>query len=109
MTSKLIPLLLAGLPLVLSACRENPELVRKREEQRAEIKRLEGEIALMEEKLKNIPETREEDLAKARQELEAQNQESTRLEQDISGLESRKRQLEKEFTDYKVKYRVANP
>jgi seryl-tRNA synthetase len=109
MTSKLLPLFLAGLPLALSACRENPELVRKREEQRAEIKRLEGEIALMDEKLKTIPVTREEDLAKARQELEAQKQETARLEQDISGLESRKRQLEKEFADYKVKYRVTNP
>jgi cell division protein FtsB len=109
MTAKFFPLLLSSLPLVLGACRENPELVRKREEQRAEIKRLEGEIALIDEQLKAIPVIHEEDLAKARKELESQKQETTRLEQEISDLEGRKRQLEKEFTDYKVKYRVTNP
>jgi len=73
MTAKFLPLLLSSLPLVLGACRENPELVRKREEQRAEIKRLEGEIALIDEKLKAIPVIHEDDLAKARKELESQN------------------------------------
>jgi cell division protein FtsB len=109
MTAKFLPLLLSSLPLVLGSCRENPELVRKREEQRAEIKRLEGEIALIDEKLKAIPVIHEDDLAKARKELESQKHETARLEQEISDLEGRKRQLEKEFAAYKVKYRVTNP
>jgi chromosome segregation ATPase len=109
MSYRPLPLILAGLPMILGSCRENPELVRQREEQRAEIKRLGGEIALLEERLKDIPNVREEDLSKAREEVATQEREIVRLEEDISGLELRKRQLEKEFAAYKVKYRVANP
>jgi len=94
------------LALTLGSCRENPELVRKREEQRSEIKRLEGEIALIQEKMKDFPASLDTDVANARKTLDSQSAEIARLEQEIPALEDRKRALEKEFASYRAKYRV---
>jgi hypothetical protein len=93
--------------LALGSCKD-PALVRKREEQQTEIKRLEGEIALIQEKLKDLPPDRGAELAEARKTHEAQSQEIARLEQEVSGLETRKRQLEREFAQYRVKYPLKN-
>ena len=90
---------------LLSAChKEDPELLRKNEEQKAEIKRLEGEIAVLDEKLKNAPQDRSDDLAAARQEAAGQEAEIANLEKEVSAMEARKAALETEYNQYRDKY-----
>lgn len=101
---RLKPLLL--LPLFLTACGDPPELVEKREKQHAEITRLRGELALVEEKLAAMPEDRSQELAAARMEAESQTKQVAALEEEISALEARKREIDAEFETYRRKYAV---
>ncbi len=98
-------LLLAG-SFLFTSCGDDPELVRKRKEQDLEIARLRGEVALVEEKLRNLPPDRSAELAEAREQAEQQKAEVERLEAEIAELEARKRSLESEFEDYRRKYVV---
>jgi Tfp pilus assembly protein PilN len=93
-----------GLLLSLCACKDNPELVRKREEQRTEIKRLEGELSVLEEKLKDIPPDRTKELILAKGEADAQTVEIEKLEQEVTVLDARKKELETRFSEYRRKY-----
>jgi hypothetical protein len=99
----LIPAVLA---ISLTACRENPVLVEKREKQKVEITRLNGELSLLEEKLKNMPPDVSDDLAKAKIQTEEQAAEVARLETEITALEARKRALQREFDAYRAKYQL---
>lgn len=105
MTLKFSHLLaVALLPLAVTSCKDDPELVRKREEQKTEIKRLQSEIALLDEKLKDTPPDRTRELEAARKQVSDQETELAGLEKDVLDLESRKRQLEAEYSSYKAKY-----
>lgn len=97
--------LVALLCLSVISC-DDPKLVEKREKQKAEIARLKGEVALIEERLKNLPLDVTADLAAARQLSEKQAVEVAALENEVAGLERRKRSLHAEFDAYKVKYQV---
>lgn len=81
-------------------------LVAKREKQKAEISRLNGELALIEEKLKNMPPDVSEELDAARKKTEEQSAEISILEKEISGLDARKRALQSEFDSYRAKYQL---
>lgn len=85
---------------------DDPKLVEKRERQKAEIARLKGEVALIEEMLKNLPLDVTADLATARQLSEKQAAEVAELETEVAGLERRKRSLQAEFDSYKTKYQL---
>jgi hypothetical protein len=89
-----------------TSCSDDPKLVEKREKQKAEIIRLKGELAFIEEKLKSLPADVSADLAEARKLSEKQAAEVAELEKEVAGLEARKRSLQSEFDAYKVKYQL---
>ncbi|MGC4014243.1 MAG: hypothetical protein QM755_06950 [Luteolibacter sp.] len=91
-----------------TSCKEDPELVRKRDEQKVEITRLEGEVAILEVKLKDPVPDRSKELAEAKTQVEAQTAEIARIEKEISTLETRKTAVEKDFADYRSKYFLKN-
>jgi DNA repair exonuclease SbcCD ATPase subunit len=99
----LIPVFLA---IACASCGDDPKLVEKREKQKAEIARLRGEIALVEEKLKNLPPDVSEEVEKARKQSEKQTAEIAKLESEVTELEARKRTLQSEFDVYKSKYQL---
>lgn len=99
-------LALVLVPLLLPACGDPPELVEKREKQLAEIARLRGELALVEEKIATIPEDRSKDLDAARLEAEGQASQLKDLEEQILHLEARKREIDDQFEAYRRKYVV---
>lgn len=92
--------------LTFASCSDDPKLVEKRERQRAEIVRLKGELAIIEEKLKGLPPDVTADLKEARQLSEKQATEVAALEREVTGLEARKRSLQADFDTYKIKYQM---
>lgn len=96
----------AGSVLALGSCGDDPKMVEKREQQKSEITRLKGEIALIEEKLKSLPPDMSAQLAEAKQLFTKQSAEATRLESGVADLDARKRALQTEFDAYRLKYQV---
>ncbi len=94
------------LSLSVTSCGDDPKLVEKREKQKAEIARLKGDLALVDEKLKNLPPDVSSELAEAKQLSAKQSAEVTALEAEVTALEARKRSLQDEFTAYQAKYQV---
>lgn len=95
------------LALALASCGgDDPELVEKLEKQKAEVTRLRGELALIEEKLKYVPEDVSGELAKAEDQAEEQAGEIGRLEDEIASLQERKSSLQEEFDAYRQKYQI---
>lgn len=92
--------------LVSVSCSEDPVMVEKREKQRAEITRLKGELALIEEKLKNLPPDVSGELDTLKKVSVKQLAEVEKLEAEVAELELRKRGIQKEFEDYQIKYKV---
>jgi chromosome segregation ATPase len=92
--------------LVITSCSEDPKLVEKREKQRVEITKLKGDVALIEEKLKNLPADVSADLAEAKAESEKQTAEVAGLESEVAALDARKRSLQGEYDAYRAKYQV---
>jgi chromosome segregation ATPase len=94
------------LSLACWSCEDPPELVAKREQQKAEISRLRGELAIIEEKLNNIPPDVSEELETARKTAEEQTTDINGLESEIKELQARKRDLQSEFDSYRAKYQI---
>ena len=92
--------------IAFSSCSEDPKLVEKREQQKAEITRLKGEIALIDEKLKSLPADVSSEFAEAKQVAEKQSAEVERLEAEVASLDARKNSIQKEFDAYRLKYQV---
>lgn len=88
------------------SCGENSELVAKREKQRAEIARLKGELALVEEKLKHMPSDVSAELEEARKKEKEQTAEISSLETEIAELQARKRALQAEYDSYRANYQL---
>ena len=99
-------LIVVSLSLLFSSCGDDPKLVEKREKQKIELTRLKGELALVEEKLKNIPPDVSTELAEAKKLSEKQSAEVADLEREIAVLEMRKLSLQGEFEAYQAKYKV---
>jgi peptidoglycan hydrolase CwlO-like protein len=99
-------LLACSITLVCPSCGDDPKLVEKHEKQKAEITRLKGELALIEEKLKNLPPDVSEELEGAKMQAEKQTAEIASLETELTELEARKRALQSEFDSYRSKYQV---
>ena len=105
MTSRPIRLIASCLLLIpLSSCKDDPILVRKREEQRAEISRLEVEVAALEARLKDVPPDRSKELADSRAVAETQQAEIRKLEMQAADLEARKKELEAKLADQRLKF-----
>ena len=103
------PIRSSSLAVIVALCCvscSDPALVEKREKQKAEIARLKGELALITEKLKNLPPDVSEQLAEARKLSEKQTGEVTALETEIAALDAKKKSLQAEFDTYKLKYQV---
>lgn len=94
------------LALACASCGDDPKLVEKREKQRAEISRLKGELALIEEKLKDLPPDVSKELAEVKKVAERQSAEVAALETEVAALEAKKRSLQGEFDAYQAKYQV---
>ena len=95
----------AALVACLHSC-DSPELVRKRDQQSLEITKLKGELAILEEKLKDVPPDRSKELATIEEEAKIQQEEISRLEGEIQTLEAKKASVQKEFEEYKRKYAI---
>ena len=105
MTSRSIHLLASCILLVsLSSCKDDPILVKKREEQRAEISRLEIEVSALEAQLKDIPPDRSKELADSKAEAETQRAEIQKLEMQAAELEARKKELEAKLAEQRLKF-----
>ncbi len=94
------------LALACASCGEDPKLVEQHEKQKAEIARLKGELALIEERIKNLPPDVSKELDEAGKTFASQSAELTGLETEVAALEAKKRSLEDEFKAYQAKYRV---
>ena len=88
MRQSLIPILIA---FACASCGEDPKLVEKHEKQKAEVARLKGELALVEEKLKNMPADVSEDLEKAKKQAGEQAAEAAGVGKENPPPEARKR------------------
>jgi peptidoglycan hydrolase CwlO-like protein len=103
------PTLTCSFAMIIALCSascSDPALVEKREKQKAEIARLKGELALVSEKIKNLPPDVSEQLAEARKLSDKQNSDVTALEAEIATLENKKKSLQSEFDAYKLKYQA---
>jgi predicted nucleic acid-binding Zn-ribbon protein len=89
-----------------ASCGDDSKLVEKREMQKIEITRLKGELALFEEKLKNLPPDVSMDLKDARQLFEKQAAAVAGLEKEVEDLEAQKQALQSKFDAYRVKYQA---
>ncbi len=98
-------LLLLGLGL-FTGCGEDPELVRKSEQQKAEIRRLEGELQLLREKLARAPKDRSAELAEMQGEIRKEEAQIAELDTTISDLREKRRTMEQEFDKYKREYPI---
>lgn len=102
---KTIPMALAAITAcILVSCKDDPELIAKREQQRAEINKLEGELSLLGEKLKNAPTDRRQELIQTQTKAQQLEKQVAELEGDIATLETRKKTLEDELRDYQREY-----
>lgn len=95
-----------GVIVACASCGEDPGLVAKRDAQKSELARLNGELALIQEKLKNMPPDVSEDLEKAKVLEEQKSAEIEQLEGELADLTERKRALQAEFDAYRAKYQI---
>lgn len=104
------PILRAAAALLLGfasvSCSDDPELVRKRDEQKAEIRKLEGELAILQERMEQAPPDRSADLARLKEDAAKNKEEIEDLETEIADLEKRKAATEAEHEAYRRKYVV---
>lgn len=97
--------MIALLAMASVSC-EDPKLVEKRDSQKAEITKLRGEIALIEEKLKSLPPDVTGDLEVARSLANKQKEEIESLEKEVAELNDKREALEAEYEAYQVKYKA---
>jgi septal ring factor EnvC (AmiA/AmiB activator) len=90
--------------LAFSSCSDDPELVRQREEQKVEISKLEGELAILDEKLEQVPKDRSEEVTRLKQDAETNRTQVAELESKIEALEREKADIEKQHEAYRRKY-----
>lgn len=92
--------------LALASCGDDPELVKKRGEQDAEIARLKGDLALIQEQLKNLPPDKSAELAASKRETDMLDAKRIKLAEEVSDLQDERDRIQKEYDDYRRKYAV---
>lgn len=92
--------------LMFSSCGDDPELVRQREEQKVEISKLEGELAILEEKLEQVPPDRSNEVERLKADAETNRAQIAEVEAEIEALEKKKAEIEKQHEAYRRKYVV---
>ena len=95
-----------ALCLAFVSCSDDPELVRQREEQKVEISKLEGELAILDEKLEQVPPDRSAEVTQLKQDAETNRSQVAELEAEIEALERQKADIEKQHETYRRKYVV---
>jgi|GEM_PF-1976109 septal ring factor EnvC (AmiA/AmiB activator) len=92
--------------IFIACCGDDPEQVKKREEQKKEIARLEGEVALLSEKLGAMPADRSKELAEIKEQTKQKKSELEQLTGEVEALEAKKRETSSAYDAYKKKYPV---
>jgi septal ring factor EnvC (AmiA/AmiB activator) len=90
--------------VAMSSCGDDPELVRKRDEQRAEIAKLNGQLELLQEKMEQIPPDRGAKIEELKLQAEENRTQIAALEAEIEGLQKQKADVEKQHQAYRRKY-----
>lgn len=98
------PALLGLACMFVSSCGENPELQAKKEQQSAEIRKLDGELTIIQDKLAQMPPDRSFELNKLRQEAAANKEAVAALEAEVASLKTKKEGLEDDLKTYRSKY-----
>lgn len=106
LTALLRPAALALVCLSFSSCGDDPALVLQRDKQKEELKRLDGELKLLQEKINQIPPDRSTEISKLKLQSEEQQGQITALELDIERLQKEKAEVEKQHEAYRRKYVV---
>lgn len=108
MTPTFLPRAAAALLIAAASvsCSDDPELVRKRDEQKAEIRKLEGELAILQERMEQAPPDRSADLARLKEDAVKNKEQIEALETEIADLEKRKAAIEAQHESYRRKYVV---
>ncbi len=101
---RLFTALIITLCFAVISCGDDPELVAKRDQQQAELRRLEGELMLLEQKLDKPPPDRREDLEALEAQIARDRAEIASLEEQVPELEARRRELELELQQYQRDY-----
>ncbi len=94
--------------LSLSSCGDK-RLEQQAKEQAAEITTLQARIAALESELSAMPPDVTPALDEARAKLKEQLDQTSKLEEEVKDLESRKAKLEKTLDETKRKYPLGNP
>jgi TolA-binding protein len=106
LTSLLRPAALALLCLSFSSCHDDPALVLKREQQKAELVQLDGDLKVLQEKINQIPPDRSSDISKLKLQAEEQQGQISALEQEIERLQKQKADVEKQHEAFRRKFVV---
>jgi archaellum component FlaC len=101
--------LISTLSLLFVSCGDDPKLVEQREKQKAEIARLKGELALIDEKIKNSPPDVSTELIEVKKTHQERTSRISELENEVTSLEEKKSKLLAEFEAYKLKYKIDQP
>ena len=90
--------------ITLSSCGDDPELVRQRDMQRAEISKLQGELSILQEKMEQIPPDRSGQIEELKQKAEENRTQIATLEAEVEALQKQKADVEKQHQAYRRKY-----
>ncbi|MES2982634.1 MAG: hypothetical protein V4727_10000 [Verrucomicrobiota bacterium] len=99
-------ILLLSIAMALVSCKDDPNLVIKRQQQEAQLLELDQELQSLEQQLKKKPKDVSVEIAVTKDELTVLQKEAARLESEIVLLREKKLLLEKEFADYRKKYPI---
>jgi hypothetical protein len=89
-----------------TSCSENPERLKKKAIQQAEIQALDADLALLSQKLHNAPADRSDELKTNQSELLSIKTEIESLTQEVSNLELKKQKFEADFKRYQSVYKI---
>jgi hypothetical protein len=93
-----------ALCVALNSCGDDPELVRKRDQQKAEISKLQGELSILKERLDQIPPDKKVDIEELKEQAENNRTQIATLESEVEALGKEKADIEKQHQAYKRKY-----
>jgi septal ring factor EnvC (AmiA/AmiB activator) len=96
----------AALGVLLVSCGDDPELVKKRDEQKNKLRQVEADLAVLREKAQSLPQDRTDDLKKLKATSDENLEKISDLEAQIEQLRKQKNQVEADQDTYRRKYVV---